>query len=42
MSILEIAELAPDLPLSKVNVFSDIFLKLSEHHASVSPYWRVI
>jgi hypothetical protein len=35
LSILEIAELAPSLPLSKVKAFLDIFLKLSGDQALV-------
>ncbi len=37
----EIAERMPDLPLSKVNSFMDIFQKLSSFHASISLYWSV-
>ncbi len=32
------ADHAPDLPLSKVNSFADIFRKLSSFHASIRSY----
>jgi len=41
LSILETTDPRSFLPLSKVNSFLDIFLKLSRVQASVSPYWRV-
>ncbi len=41
LSMCETAKLALDLPLSKVNSFTDIFRKLSSYHASIKPYWSV-
>ncbi len=41
LSMHETAKHAPDLPLSKVNSFADIFRKLSSCHASIKPYWNV-
>jgi len=37
----ETADYAPDLLLSKVNSFADIFQKLSSNHASIKPYWSI-
>jgi hypothetical protein len=42
LSILETAAPDPDLPLSKVYAFFDIFWKLSEIQALDNPYWIVI
>ncbi len=37
----ETTKRTPDLPLSKVNSFADIFWKQSSFHATISPYWNV-
>ncbi len=41
LSMCETIECAPDLSLSKVNSFANIFQKLSSYHASIKPHWSV-